>query len=189
YFTQREFEALFARLGLRVLGSTPLRNPWIVRHRFQGRFHLRDEAGRALEFPATNYVIVGEKVSSGEGVEFRRAGPAPARGYLRMEHYRHLTTGQVFDLAARPCPTVDVIPFFQVGGLVYVLARTSYPRPILRDHASIDGVRAPGYIAEPLNVVQTDRPLGLTVEQALAAAPGIGPARIRRMQSGTTYYP
>jgi hypothetical protein len=106
-----------------------------------------------------------------------------------MEHYRHLTTGKVFDLAARPFPTVDVIPFFQVSGLVYVLARTSYPRPILRDHASIDGVRAPGYIAEPLNVVQTDRPLGLTVEQALAAAAGIGPERIRRMQSGTTYYP
>jgi SAM-dependent methyltransferase len=198
YFTQAGFEALFARLGLRVLASTPLRNPWIVRHRFQGRFELHDADGRALEAPATNYVIVGEKVPRGEGVAFRRGGRAATGVFLRMEHYRHRETGKVYDLAARPFATVDVIPFFSVGGLVYVLARTSYPRPILRPHVSsddgafappIDNAHAPGYIAEPLNVVQTDRPLGLTVEEALERAAGIGPERIRRMEAGTTYYP
>jgi SAM-dependent methyltransferase len=189
YFTQAQFEGLFARLGLRVLASTPLRNPWIVRHRFQGRFELRDAGGLALDFPATNYVIVGEKVPDGEGVEFRRAGGAPPRGFLRMEHYRHAPTGKVYDLAARPFPTVDIIPFFDVGGLIYVLARTSYPRPILRDRVSLEGAHAPGYLAEPLNVIQTDRPLGLTVEEALSRAAGLGPEIVRRLEAGTTYYP
>src|SRR5262249_4960724 len=38
YFTQDDFEALFARLGMRILASTPLRTPWIVRNRFVGKF-------------------------------------------------------------------------------------------------------------------------------------------------------
>ena len=35
YFTQDAFEACFAALGLRVLASVPLWNPWIVRERFE----------------------------------------------------------------------------------------------------------------------------------------------------------
>ena len=189
YFTQDQFEALFARLGLRVLASTPLRNPWIVRHRFEGRCLLHDAAGALLETPATNYIIVGEKVPATDGVAFRRVGAAPAPGFLRLEHHRHRSTGQIFDLAARPFATVDVIPYFDLGGLVYVLARTSYPRPIPHGHASLDGARPPGYLAEPLNVIQTDRPLGRTVEETLARAAGIAPQNIRCMQQGTTYYP
>jgi SAM-dependent methyltransferase len=189
YFTQDQFEALFARLGLRVLASTPLRNPWIVRHRFEGRCRLHDAGGAPLETPATNYIIVGERVPASDGVAFRRAAAAPPLGFLRLEHHRHRSTGQVFDLAARPFATVDVIPFFDLGGLVYVLARTSYPRPIPHGHQSLDGARPPGYIAEPLNVIQTDRPLGRTVEETLARAAGIAPHSIRRMQQGTTYYP
>src|SRR5262249_18306831 len=77
YFSQAEFEALFARLGLRRLASPPLYNPWIVRHRFIGRAELRDLDGKPVDFPPTNYVIVGEKVPPGEGVRFREAGPAP----------------------------------------------------------------------------------------------------------------
>ena len=189
YFTQEQFEALFARLGLRVLASTPLRNPWILRHRWQGRCLLRDEQGRPLEHPATNYVIVGEKVPRAEGVRFRRTEEGAGRGFLRIEHYQHRTTGKVFDLAARPFATIDVIPFFTVGGLLYVLARTSYPRPILAGHPPLDGSHPPGYIVEPLNVIQTDRPLGQTVEEALGRAAGITPEHIRGMESGTTYYP
>jgi SAM-dependent methyltransferase len=188
-FTQDQFEALFRRLGLRVLASTPLHNPWIVRNRFDGRCELRDAGGAPLEMPATNYIIVGEKVAGTGGVAFRRAGSAPPSGFLRLEHHRHRATGAVYDLAARPFPTVDVIPFFDLGGLVYVLARTSYPRPIAQGHRSLDGARSPGYIAEPLNVIQTDRPLGRTVEEALASVADIPPASLRRMHEGTTYYP
>src|SRR5688572_31833714 len=39
-----------------------------------------------------------------------------------------------------------------------------------------------------LNVIQTEDPLGRTVEDALAAA-GMTPSKIRHMQAGTTYYP
>jgi hypothetical protein len=37
YFSQQQFEELFGRLGMRVVASTPIRNPWIVRHRLRGK--------------------------------------------------------------------------------------------------------------------------------------------------------
>src|SRR6185503_1397756 len=63
YFTQAEFEARMAAMGLRVLASTPIRNPWIVRNRLRGKVVLRDAGGRELEPPATNILVAGEKVA------------------------------------------------------------------------------------------------------------------------------
>ncbi|MGK4009081.1 methyltransferase domain-containing protein [Sorangium sp. So ce1036] len=193
YFSQAQFEALFARLGLRVLASTPLRNPWIVRNRFVGRFALRDEDGAPLPWPPTNYLIVGEKVKPGQGVAFRLRPAESPQQFLRTEHHRDRRTGRVFDLAARPHPTLDIVPFFFSGDTAYVLARTSYPRPIARacreETPPLDGSGPADYLAEPIAVVQTELPVGHTVERALERAAGVSPASIQRMIAGTTYYP
>jgi SAM-dependent methyltransferase len=193
YYTQAEFEALFGRLGLRVLASTPLWNPWIIRHRFEGRYRLADLSGAPLGHPATNYLIAGERVPAGEGVAFRAARPGGARGFLRLEHHRHRESGRVFDLAYRPHPTLDIVPFFRLDQRLFVLARTSYPRPILRaghaDCPPLDGSGAADYVTEPLNALQTEAPLGRTVEERLERAAGIRPAQIVQMLPGSTYYP
>ncbi|MDC0679784.1 class I SAM-dependent methyltransferase [Sorangium atrum] len=193
YFSQAQFEALFARLGLRVLSSTPLRNPWIVRNRFVGRFELRDATGARLPYPPTNYLIVGEKVKAGQGVAFRLAPAESSQQFLRIEHHQDRATGQVFDLAARPHPTLDIVPFFFAGETAYVLARTSYPRPIARacreETPPLDGSGPADYLAEPIAVVQTEFPVGHTVEHALERAAGVRAAAIQRMIPGTTYYP
>ncbi|MCM2316363.1 MAG: methyltransferase domain-containing protein, partial [Thermoanaerobaculia bacterium] len=132
YFTQQEFETICARLGLRLLASAPIRNPWIVRNRFDGKVELRNADGRPLELPPTNYVVVGEKVPAGEGVRFEEAEPRGVLGFLMMEQFVNAKTGRVMDLVCRPHPTIDVIPWFRSGEDVHVLARRSYPRPILR---------------------------------------------------------
>src|SRR5205807_8041573 len=137
-----------------------------------------------------NYVIAGEKAPPGEGVRFREGRPVPAPGYLRLEQHRHRATGEVRDLARRPNPTLDVLPWFELEGELYVLARGSYPRPILSCAAAataLDGSRPAHYVTEPLNVVQSDEPLGETIAQMLAAA-GIQPGRIRAFRPGATYY-
>ena len=190
YFTQREFEVCLAGIGLRVLASTPLRNPWIVRNRFRGKFELRGADGRALEPPATNILVAGEKVAPGEGVRFREEEAAPI-GFLEMQQYRHLASGAVRDLVRRPHPTLDVVPWFTSGGAPYVLARMSYPRPILaspRADPTLDESRPPAYATEPLNLLLTDRPVGQTVEQLLADC-GIAPGSIRGFHPGATSYP
>ncbi|WP_394826053.1 methyltransferase domain-containing protein [Pendulispora albinea] len=192
YFTQAEFEQLFARLGLRVLASTPIRNPWIVRHRFRGQFSARNGRGEPLEWPATNYIIAGEKVRPGEGVRFRETGSASALGFLRMDYYRSLRDGTVYDLVRRPYTSVDVVPYFELGGDVFVLARMSYPRPILCANAkslALDESTPPHYVTEPLKVLQTDKPLGQTVEEKLFERANIPGARIRGFRAAGTYYP
>ncbi len=168
FLTREGFEAAFTTLGLRVLASTPIRNPWIVRHRFEGRALLRSPAGEPLDFPPTNFVIVGERVAEGHGVRFRPGEARPRLGFLRLSHHRRRASGEVFDLVQRPYRSLDVVPYFRQGEELFVVARTSYPRPILAtaaaEAASLDGSRAPHYVAEPLLVLQTDQPLGLTVE-------------------------
>lgn len=193
FLTREGFEAEFARLGLRLLASTPIRNPWIVRHRFEGRALLRSPAGEPLDFPPTNFVIAGERVAEGQGVRFR-PGAAQARlGFLRLSHHRQRVSGEVFDLVQRPYRSLDVVPYFHHGEELFVVARTSYPRPILATAAaaaaSLDGSRAPHYVAEPLLVLQTDQPLGLTVEECLRRDAGIAAASLFRFRTGATYYP
>jgi predicted O-methyltransferase YrrM len=194
YFTQSRFEELFAALGLRVLASQPIRNPWIVRHRFRGKIALRDEHGALRETPATNYVIVGERVAEDEGVRLRDAGEAPAPGFLEMRHYRDRRTGYVRDLVRRPHVTVDVVPWFELDGDVFVLARTSYPRPIpateVGECPSLDGASRSTWLAEPLHARITDWPIGETVEETLLSLlPRLSSSDIRGFTVGSTYYP
>src|SRR5438105_2292776 len=121
YMTQSEFESAFSRLGLRIVASTPLWNPWIVRNRFEGKFVMRDLSGEELEFPPTNYLIAGEKVRPGEGVRFEeRPGEKPT-GFLSMDFQRNRSTRKVMDLVRRPHPTIDVVPWFESSDELFVL--------------------------------------------------------------------
>jgi hypothetical protein len=193
YFTRARFEAVFAGLGLRVLASTPLRNPWIVRHRFDGRIALRGLDGAVVDPPATNYVIVGEKTAEGEAVGFRDAGDAPAPGFLVRSWYEDRATGHVRDLVRRPGVVVDVVPFFEHAGQLYVVARTSYPRPIvgtsLVAEPQLDGSGAVPWLAEPLHARIDDKPIAQSVEDELLASAGLTAERIRHCLPGTSYTP
>jgi SAM-dependent methyltransferase len=191
YATQVELERAFAALGLRVLASVPIRNPWIVRHRFRGRFVLRDEGGRELDDPATNYVIVGEKVPPGVGVRFVERMLDSAPSFLALDRHRDRTTGRVYDLVARPHLTLDALPWFEDDGDVFVLARMSYPRPILAASAdpALDGSTSPQYVTEPITVVQDDAPIAQCIEDALHERAGIAPEAIRAFALGPAFFP
>jgi len=193
YFTQREFEELFAELGLRVLASTPIRNPWIVEHRFRGKFELAHPDGSPVVTPPTNYVIVGERVEPGQGVRFVEAEEVPPVGFVWMEHFRHKATGAVFDLAVRPHPTIDVVPYFAKDDDVYLIARKSYPRPILQHRLdaspSLDGSSPTGYVTEPLNVPATGRPLARVVEDALKTHADIDANEVVSFTEGCRFFP
>jgi SAM-dependent methyltransferase len=193
YFTQAEFEGHLASLGLRMLASTPLRNPWIIRNRWEGKCALHSLAGEPLAFPATNYLTVGERVAPGEGVRFHLVGEAEPLGFLKMEQHRHRPTGEVFDLVRRPFPTLDVVPFFEHQGDLYVLARMSYPRPIVgclaHGSPTLDGRTPSGYVTEPLTIIQTDQPMGTTVETMLHERAGLRSDQLKSFREGAAYYP
>ena len=191
YFTQPEFEALFARIGLRLLASTPIWNPWIVANRWLGKVELRDTGGELLELPPTNYLIAAERVPSGEGLRFVESEGAREPFFLQMNCYMNRATGQVRDVVRRPRTTLDILPYFVSGSDVFVLAKMSYPRPLLSVASAkhtIDGSTPAAYVTEPLNLIQGDMLLGETVELA-ADQYGVPAERIRRLQPIATYYP
>lgn len=191
FATQAELEQHFTSLGLRILVSSPLRNPWIVRHRFEGRFRLTDLDDRELDPPATNHVIVGQRVADGDAVGFRDEGPAPPTGFLELSHFVDVRTGALRDLVRRPGVTLDIVPWFETKEGVQVVLRTGVPRPLAISSlatAAPCGSRPPEWQAEPVHARLTDAPLGRTIERALERI-GIAPERIVSIEAGTTYYP
>lgn len=188
--TQSEFEQQFSRLGLRILASAPIRNPWIVNNRFEGKFRLFNSQGDPLEYPPTNYLIVGEKVGPGEGVRFFPAAEIEPAGYLEFAHYKHRDNGSLRDLVRRPNLTLDAVPYFYQEGELYVIARKSYPRPLLglATHR-LDGALSPTYVTEPLAVVGADKPPAQTIEEALDAWAGIKTDQLLKFRPGSVTYP
>ncbi len=191
--TQAQYEELFASLGMRVLASTPLWNPWIVAHRFRGHFVWRAEGGAEVDWPPTNLLVVGQKVPAGEGVRIVEGPRQAPLGYLQLACYKD-AAGTVFDLVRRPGATVDVLPWFvDERDQLCVLARRGYPRPIPAvdpgETARLDGVSPACYLTEPLNVQQGDRALGVAVEELLARYHAIGREGIRRFEPGGSLYP
>lgn len=192
YFTQQRFEQTFVALGLRVLASIPLYNPWIIERRFKGRAQLWSVTGESLPFPATNHLIVGEKVNPGDGVCFRAEQLGVSRGFLIRHRYFMPATGAYRDLLRRPGNALDVVPWFRDKGALYVLARKDHPRPVLtapEAESALDGALRVGYVTEPILILQSDMPLGLTVEAELERIADVAPDRIRAIREAATYYP
>ena len=158
YLSQAQFEAAFRARGLRVVTSRPLWNPWIVQNRFENKFYLSDLNDQALPFPPTNYLIVGEKVGSGEGVELFEAGSEvlAAPKFLAISAHRHKDTGHVFELVERPHQTVDILPWMEDEGQILILAKKDFPRPIVNacvDQPRLAGSSLSGYISEPISAI------------------------------------
>ncbi|MBN2802117.1 MAG: methyltransferase domain-containing protein [Deltaproteobacteria bacterium] len=193
YFTKRQFEDLFHTLGLRVLASTPINNPWIVKNRFEGQAYIWNTNGEPLPFPPTNYIIAGEKINKNDGVMFKKNKDTAPVGFLEMSQFRHKETGQILDLIRRPNRTIDIIPWFNANSDLFILVRKGYPRPVLQawDDAgnSISKSSPVGYVIEPLNMIQTDQPLGSSVEKALNEKASIPSINIIGFEKGSTYYP
>ena len=55
------WRALFERVGLRCIEARAYVNEWIRKNRYEGSVALTDDAGRPVEWPATNCVVVGER--------------------------------------------------------------------------------------------------------------------------------
>lgn len=190
YFTQAEFEATFRQEGLRILASSPIRNPWIIGHRFRGKFQLSDTNGTELPFPPTNYLIVGEKVAPDQGVLFEAGAEASPKNYLEFASYKNTETDQLRDLVRRPNTTLDAVPYFLDKGELYVVARRSYGRPLLELCASrLDGCKSPTYVTEPIVIVQQDKALAQTVEEALDRRINLRPDQLRQFHFGGSTYP
>ena len=169
YLSQAEFEAAFRSRGLRVVTSRPIWNPWIVRNRFEKKFYLSDLNDEPLPYPPTNYLIVGEKVGAGEGVELyeARSEVLAAPKFLNVSAYRNKQTSEVSELVERPHQTIDILPWIDDEGQILILAKKDFPRPIVNacaEQVRLDGASLSGYITEPLSAIVA----GLSFKEAVS---------------------
>lgn len=194
YLSQSQFEESFRTRGLRIVTSRPLWNPWIVKNRFEGRFLLSDLDGRPLPFPPTNYLIVGEKVRAGAGVELRerRSRPVSEPTFLRLKGFRHRESGQVLELVERPQQTLDLLPWFESAGQIFVIAKKDFPRPIINaahEQTRLDAAHHSGYVTEPISaIVGAGRDDVEEVGRILRERAGLDAEEIRSVSAPASYF-
>lgn len=169
YFTQEQFEDVFRNLGLRIIVSNPIYNPWIIRNRYRGKFILYSKNGRDIGFPPTNYLIAGEKVNGkATRVNCIRHLPGSQSPFLKYTVYQDEQTGKYFDLVQRPNSVIDILPYYLSENGIEILAKNGYPRPIITvptDSPVIDQKHYSGYITEgitasgvkPVETILTER--------------------------------
>ncbi len=172
FWTVRRFARIAEAAGTRVIRAAPVHNPWVVQHRFAGRVRRFDERLRPLPWPATNMVLVAQRLPPGRALRLREQrldGAAP--GYLRQTSWSG--AGQVYDLIQRPTGAVDFLPYAVVDGRLRVLARSAWPRP------AMVMMRRGGDVGEELRS-------GHAVEMISLASDGRDPAADFQARSGIT---
>ena len=178
YLSQSQFEKAFHSRGLRIVTSRPLWNPWIVQNRFKDKFYLVDLNNDAIPYPPTNYLIVGEKVSVEDGVElFESHNMVMSQPkFLRVKTYKNRDTDRVYELVERPNTTIDVLPWYEDEGQLFVLAKKDFPRPIVnacREQTRLGSTSVSGYITEPISAIVSEPELDKAVTNILSERVGL----------------
>jgi SAM-dependent methyltransferase len=178
YLSQAEFEKAFRSRGLRIVTSRPLWNPWIVQNRFRGKFYLFDLNNDPIPYPPTNYLIVGEKVPAEDGVELFESHNAVMSlpKFLRVKTYKNRETDRVYELVERPNTTIDVLPWYEDEGQLFVLAKKDFPRPIVNaggERTRLGSTSLSGYITEPISAIVNEPEFDKAVANILSERAGL----------------
>lgn len=186
YLTQREFEDTFRELGLRIIISSPIYNQWIINNRYRQQFSIYNLEGKQIGFPPTNFLIAGEKVSTGKQIQLVRHLPNYEKSFLQYSSYLNISTKKVYDIVERPNNVLDIIPFYKKNGRIYILAKHGYPRPLANvqtDSPILDDKHYSGYIPECITVAETD-----SVESILSSRFGIAKDDYNNIADALNYY-
>jgi hypothetical protein len=145
--------------------------------------------------PATNYLVVGEKVGPARGVRLveaaRRTLEQPR--FLAIERWREKGTERVWELVRRPNPVLDLLPWFERDGHAWLVARDDFPRPVTNAATeSVDPSRmhVAGWVTEPIAATIAD---GEAPEAAIARVlverAGIERGAVKGVSAPHAYYP
>lgn len=185
FWTQAQTIHAMTSRGLRVLLSAEIHNPWILENRFEGKVFLQDITGEPLPHFPTNSIHVGQRVPENEGVDLREyhCEKADSFSFCGLRCFRNRETGQVHELVGRPNQTIDIAPWFEENGAIYIVVREGYPRPVLKAETgspSVDGSYFAGYQAEPVSAILADGQVTLDegLKTALRDRAGIAPEDI-----------
>ena len=192
YFNQGEFEKIFEENGMRIIASYPYYNPWIIENRFKDKFHFYNLEWDTMDYPATNYVIVGQKIPENSTYwnkiqQTTKKSLLPEEDFfLKRRSYTHKTTQEVWDVVERPWKVNDIIPYTvdQNTWDVHVSVKWWYPRPLIwLNETNIDKKKFSGYICEPHSMsTESD-------ETNISTRVWIKKDDMQKETSGLTYFP
>ncbi len=193
YYSQNEFEEVFSVLGLRTIVSNPVYNPWIIKNRYENNFRLCSLSGDDLGYPPTNYIIAGEKTRQGGTAlkEIRRL-PVKENSFLEIKHFQNSQTSQTYEIAQRPFPVIDLLPYFYGNdGNIRILARHGYPRPIVTcadKNQLIDGKNYSGYLTESVTAMKSNLPDNELIKQTLLERASVNTENIVNVYPSLKFY-
>jgi SAM-dependent methyltransferase len=193
YLSQSQFEKAFRSRGLRIVTSQPLWNPWIVQNRFRDKFYLFDLNNNPIPYPPTNYLIVGEKVPAEDGVELFESHNVVMSlpKFLRVKTYKNKDTKRIYELVERPNTTIDVLPWYEDEGQLFVLAKKDFPRPIVnacREQARLGSTSVSGYITEPISAIVNELDLDQAVAKILSERVGLSQRDLVSIDDPFSYF-
>ncbi len=188
YFTQKEFEEIFTSLGLRIIVSNPIFNPWIVENRYKDQFTIYNTDGEDIGFPPTNYLIAAEKIGErGTNIHLVRHLPELEQAFLNYATYQNISTKHLYDVVKRPQTVVDIIPYYIHNNEVEILAKHGYPRPLVNvetDSPIIDQKHFSGYITEGITATKD-----LSIQDILSKRINLDKTAIENEVQSLEYYP
>lgn len=187
------------RLGARVMFYSPYWDKKIIENDYQPKCRLFNEMGELLEFPATSFTAVIQKMEEPGSVTIReRRASSKKPYYLKIDHVKDETSGRIYDLVSRPKKTIDIVPF-RVGmdGRVTVYARDNFARPIVntvpRKGMGLDGKYWSGHLIEPITYqIGLDEELKTTdpkLNEIVEKITGLSVKKNGRIIEGPDYYP
>jgi len=158
FFTYRDFQREFAKMGMRMVFSAPYWNPWVVEKRFQGKFRMYSEDGKLMQNPATNYFIVAQKTSGKKSIliEEKRPSQKPT-GDLSIITVQDKASGKIHEIVKPNESVCDIIPFrLTPDNRMIVFINSGSPRPVInavpRGNNNLDGKRWSGHLIEPISM-------------------------------------
>ena len=186
FWPLQRFAAVVEDAGARVIHAATVRNPWVVRNRFEGQVRRMDERHRPLPWPPTNMVLVAQRVADGQALRLRhrRLDGAPP-SYLRLSAWRDAARpdGETLDLVQRPTGAVDFLPYATADGRLRVLARNGWPRPATvmmgRGEGTPEEIRS-GHVVEMISMASdgTDPAADFRARSGLELPEGVRPEPI-----------
>ena len=157
--TEGDFDRILGReLGARIVYSAPWRSQHIIRSHFEGSFRLYTPDGKPRGYFPTGYVVVAQKVASGQTLRVSELKPAaePARS-LSVQAVLDEEAGSLIDVVARDIPSADIIPWFigsdgQMNVVLRGVVERGLANIIPRLRHNLDGKRWSGHMVGPITL-------------------------------------
>lgn len=200
FYTEQEFRKVLRSLGARVTYSAPHWDEGFIKSRYVGHLRLYKEDGTKMGPPATNHILVAQKIGEYKSqlVQERRASRARA-GSVYLRTMRDERSGAITDIVCRDLELAEVLAFrVTADNKLKVYLHEGVPRGLAnsvpRSGRNLDGRRWSGHMTEAISlpvseVVQVKDLPNSDLQKFSVKTFGLRPSLDGKLIEGGGFYP